>query len=213
MIKPSFNCHFKKLIYIFKLEANYCTILWGFAIHRHESATGVHVSLHPELPSHLPPHPIPLDCPKATALRALLHASNLHWSLLLGLSGQADSLPPSDLRNGLIPSSVIKPWSKPEFPNLMGIVSSVDSEESQTNSPKISTYLKNFAQILQSFIGPFKVLRFASETKMLGFRTAKKVTVKSETEGEHKAQKPDSERNLMSPFQVQGFLWLSYLPF
>ena len=130
MIKPSFNCHFKKLIYIFKLEANYFTILWGFAIHRHESATGVHVSLHPELPSHLPPHPIPLDCPKATALRALLHASNLHWSLLLGLSGQADSLPPSDLRNGLMPSSVIKPWSKPEFPNLMGIVSSVDSEES-----------------------------------------------------------------------------------
>ena len=29
-----------------------------FAIHRHDSAMGAHVSLHPESPSHLPPHPI-----------------------------------------------------------------------------------------------------------------------------------------------------------
>ena len=35
---------------------------------------------HPEPPSHLPPHPIPLGCPSAPALNALLHASNLHWS-------------------------------------------------------------------------------------------------------------------------------------
>jgi len=49
-------------------------------MHRHESATGAHVSLHPEVPSYLPPHPIPLGCPRARALSALLHASNLHWS-------------------------------------------------------------------------------------------------------------------------------------
>ena len=30
--------------------------------------------------SHLPPHPIPLDCPSAEALSALIHASNLYWS-------------------------------------------------------------------------------------------------------------------------------------
>ena len=43
-----------------------------FAIHWHESATGVHVHPHP--------HSIPLGCPRALALNALLHASNLHWS-------------------------------------------------------------------------------------------------------------------------------------
>ena len=35
---------------------------------------------HPELPSRLPPHPIPLGHPSAPALSALSHASNLHWS-------------------------------------------------------------------------------------------------------------------------------------
>ena len=44
---------------------------------------GAHVSLHPEAPFHLPPHPIPLGCPRAPALSALLHALNLHWSSVL----------------------------------------------------------------------------------------------------------------------------------
>ena len=42
-----------------------------------------HVSLHPEAPFHLPPHPIPLGCPRAPALSALLHAWNLHRSSIL----------------------------------------------------------------------------------------------------------------------------------
>ena len=50
-----------------------------FAIHRHESVAGVHVSPHPESPSHLPLHPIPLVCPRVPILSALLHASNLDW--------------------------------------------------------------------------------------------------------------------------------------
>ena len=54
-----------------------------FAIHCHESATGAHVSTHPECPIHLPPHPIPLGCPRALILGALLHTSNLHWSSIL----------------------------------------------------------------------------------------------------------------------------------
>ena len=41
---------------------------------------GYMCSPHPEPPSHLPPHPIPLGCPSAPALNALLQASNLHWS-------------------------------------------------------------------------------------------------------------------------------------
>ena len=54
-----------------------------YAIHQHESATSAHVSPHPESSLHLPPHPIPLGCPRALALSALLHASNLHWSSIL----------------------------------------------------------------------------------------------------------------------------------
>ena len=46
----------------------------GFAIHWHESTTGVH-----EPPSHGPPHPIPLGQPSAPALSILSHASNLDW--------------------------------------------------------------------------------------------------------------------------------------
>ena len=39
---------------------------------------------HPESHSHLPPHPIPLACPRVLALGALLHASGLlHWSPIL----------------------------------------------------------------------------------------------------------------------------------
>ena len=40
-------------------------------------------SPYPEPHSHLPPHPIPLGCPRALSLSALLHASNLYWSSIL----------------------------------------------------------------------------------------------------------------------------------
>ena len=46
------------------------------ATHRHESVMGAHMSPCPEPLSHLPLHPIPLSCPRALALSALLHASN-----------------------------------------------------------------------------------------------------------------------------------------
>ena len=38
---------------------------------------------HPEPPSHLPPQPVPLGCPRAPALSDLLHALNLHRSTIL----------------------------------------------------------------------------------------------------------------------------------
>ena len=50
-----------------------------FAIHRHESAMGVHVSPILNTPSYLPPHPIPQGHPSALALSTLYHASNLDW--------------------------------------------------------------------------------------------------------------------------------------
>ena len=52
------------------------------AIHQHESPVGARVS-HPETPSHLPLHPIPLGCPRAPALRGLLHALNVPRSSIL----------------------------------------------------------------------------------------------------------------------------------
>ena len=61
------------------MEANYNLVV-VFAIHQHESATCAHVSPYPEIPSYHPPNPISLGCPRALALCALLHASNLHWS-------------------------------------------------------------------------------------------------------------------------------------
>ena len=53
-----------------------------FATLWHESATDARVP--PSWTSLLPPSPpIPLSCPRAQALSALLHASNLHWSSIL----------------------------------------------------------------------------------------------------------------------------------
>ena len=60
------------------ITLQYCGVF--FAIHQHESTTSAHVSHYPDTPSHLPPHSIPLNCPRAPTLSALLHALNLHWS-------------------------------------------------------------------------------------------------------------------------------------
>ena len=66
---------FKLINFNWKIIAlQYCD---AFVIHQHESATGTRVSTHPELPFHLPPHLIPLGCPRAPALGALLHALQL----------------------------------------------------------------------------------------------------------------------------------------
>ena len=64
------------------IEDNY-NIVMALAIHQHKSGTGTHVSPHLKLYSHFSPHPIPLGCPRAPALGALLHASNLPWSSIL----------------------------------------------------------------------------------------------------------------------------------
>ena len=60
----------------------------------------------PNPPSHLPSQPIPLDCPRAPGLSALLHALNLHWSSILHMviyMFQCCSLKSSHLR--LLPHS------------------------------------------------------------------------------------------------------------
>ena len=100
---PFFSYHI--YLYIYKKKKHTCVLIYKFfkifpffslisfkwsmitynfvivlAIHWNESAMGARVSPHPEPASHFPPHPIPLGCPRALALSALLHASNLHWS-------------------------------------------------------------------------------------------------------------------------------------
>ena len=53
-----------------------------FAIHQHELATGIHVSPHPELPSHHALPPIPLGCYKASALGAFYGTfGGIFWSI------------------------------------------------------------------------------------------------------------------------------------
>ena len=61
------------------ITLQYCI---GFAVHWHESATGVHVCPHPEPPSHLPPHSIPLGHPSAPAPSILYHVLNLDWRFI-----------------------------------------------------------------------------------------------------------------------------------
>ena len=56
------------------------TILWWFLPYIDMNQPWVYMCPHPEHPSQLPPHPIPLGCPSAPALSALFHSSNLNWS-------------------------------------------------------------------------------------------------------------------------------------
>ena len=73
--------YFNKLFFKYKfiyfnwrlITLQYCI---GFAIHQHESATGIRVP-HPEPPSLLPPRTIPLGHPSAPAPSILYPASNL----------------------------------------------------------------------------------------------------------------------------------------
>ena len=59
------------------------TILW-FWPYINMNQPWVHIMFPcPEPPSHPAPHPIPLGCPRAPALSALLHVSNLQWSSIL----------------------------------------------------------------------------------------------------------------------------------
>ena len=74
-----------------------------FATHGHESAMGAHVSPYPEPAFLLLPHPIPLGCPGAPALSALLHAWNLHWSSIFTYTFQCYSVKSSHPR--LLPQS------------------------------------------------------------------------------------------------------------
>ena len=61
-------------IYLF-FTLQYCI---GFAIHQHESITGIHMFSILNLPSLRPPHTIPLGLPSAPA-PSIQYVSNLDW--------------------------------------------------------------------------------------------------------------------------------------
>ena len=63
-----FNCRL--------ITLQYCI---GFAIHQHESATGVHMFPILKPPTHLPPRIFPLCHPSTPAPSILYPASNLDW--------------------------------------------------------------------------------------------------------------------------------------
>ena len=65
-------------IYIF-FTLQYCI---GFSIHQHASTMCVTRVPHPQPPSHLPPHTIPLGHPSAPAPSCLYPASNLDWRFI-----------------------------------------------------------------------------------------------------------------------------------
>ena len=71
----------KKIIYFNwrLIILQYCI---GFAIHQHESATGVHVFPILKPPPTSLPNPIPLGHPSAPAPSILYSASNLDWRLV-----------------------------------------------------------------------------------------------------------------------------------
>ena len=66
-------------LFIYFLEAKYYTILYWFCHTLTWICHGCTRASHPEPPSHIPPHPIPLGHPSAPAPSTLCHASNLDW--------------------------------------------------------------------------------------------------------------------------------------
>ena len=70
--KKKFCIYFSLRLINLKYCSGFChTLIW--------ISHGFTCAPHPEPPSHLPPHPIPLDHPSAPALSTLFQASNLDW--------------------------------------------------------------------------------------------------------------------------------------
>ena len=74
--KPTFHSRLSLSLFLFYFTLQYCI---GFAIHWHESATGVHEFPILNHPPHLPPHIISLDHPRAPAPSILYPVSNIDW--------------------------------------------------------------------------------------------------------------------------------------
>ena len=70
--------YFKKCIYFNwrLITLQYCS---GFCHTLTWVINGCTCVPHPEPPSHLPPYPIPLGCPRAPTFSALFHELNLDW--------------------------------------------------------------------------------------------------------------------------------------
>ena len=74
-----FVCFLLKIFYLFYFNWGLITVLWWFLPYTDMNQPRVYMCPHPEPPSRLPPHPIPLGHPSAPAPSTLSHASNLVW--------------------------------------------------------------------------------------------------------------------------------------
>ena len=70
---------FFKFLFLLNFTWQYCI---GFAIHWHESTTGVHVFPNMKPPSHLLPHNISLGHPRAPAPSILYPALDINWRFI-----------------------------------------------------------------------------------------------------------------------------------
>ena len=98
---PSKESFFFFNLFIYFLEASYFTILYWFCHTLTWICHGCSCVPHPELPSHFPPHPIPLGHPSVPALSTLYHALNVDWrsvSHMIIYMFQCHSLKPSHPR-------------------------------------------------------------------------------------------------------------------
>ena len=66
-------------LFFFIIIGGYFTLLWWFLPYIDMNQPWLYMCPLSRTPSHIPPHPIPLSCPSAPAVSALLHASNLDW--------------------------------------------------------------------------------------------------------------------------------------
>ena len=104
-VDSSVCLHVYQSVLFFFLEANYFTMLEWFCHTLTCVSHGCSCVPHPELPSHLPPHPIPQGHASAPAPSTLSHASNLAWRSVSHIIYMFQCYSPKSFHLRLLPQS------------------------------------------------------------------------------------------------------------